>query len=249
MPVVTVVVRVLPLAKLLSRVHVPAAPLKVMGKSCSVPPVLIVSDVVAANVHALVPAVRVPAVYVYEPYIVIAMLLIVVPLALMIRLSTAFDAVNVTVPPVLNTLMLNELATVGAPRLRVLVTAADPVISNSGLPLEVSPVNVVVSTTVAVVSPVITTLPVDLVRLRVLALLLLKKPMLNVKVLRARVPAVNVTVRVAPTVKLAPNWNVPPTPLNVIGKSCVVPDAVIVSVPLVEAKVHALAPAVNVPDV
>ena len=61
-PAVSVVVLVAPIVKLLLNVHVPPVPLNATGKSCVVPLPVIVSLVVAANVHALVPAVSVPAV-------------------------------------------------------------------------------------------------------------------------------------------------------------------------------------------
>ncbi len=52
-----------------------------------------------------------------------------------------------------------------------------------------------------------------------------------------------------PTVKSPFNRQVPPTPLNVIGKSKVSPFVVIILVPLVAANVQTFVPAVNVGDV
>ena len=57
------------------------------------------------------------------------------------------------------------------------------------------------------------------------------------------VPLVSViALEDTPTVNVPTTCHVPPIPLNVIGKSSVLPLVVIVLVPLVAAKVIALAP-------
>ena len=67
--------------------------------------------------------------------------------------------------------------------------------------------------------------------------------------LRSKVPLVRNKARVEPSVIASASCHVPPTPLNVTGKSIVLPLLVMVLVPDVEVKVMVLLPAPTViPD-
>jgi hypothetical protein len=91
-----------------------------------------------------------------------------------------------------------------------------------------------------------TILPVDPnVMALVFELLLLKIPVVRVKLFSARVPLVSVVVLVAPTVNASCKVQVPPTPSKVTGKSNVLPRVVIDWL-LVEANVRVFVPAVKV---
>ena len=133
------------------------------------------------------------------------------------------------------------------PKLNVLVTAMSEI--NPPLPAIVKLVaSAILSTVVAAVAFVNVMLLllklIDLVPVpveRKVLVLMAEEP------LNTNEPAVKVIALVAPVVKLAPKLNVPPTPLNVIGKSIVL-DIVIVFEEVV-AKVVVLALADMVPPV
>lgn len=97
------------------------------------------------------------------------------------------------------------------------------------VPLPVSRIFPVPNAIDLVVDPVGANMPVDKVQL----------PLLPVKSI---VPAVKVVVLVEPMVQSSCSWKVPPAPLNVTGKSRVLPLAVMVLVPDVAVKVTVLVP-------
>lgn len=101
----------------------------------------------------------------------------------------------------------------------------------------------------ALADPSTTTDAPVIVRTRVLLFEDENMPVVRVFAFRSSVPLVSAVVLVAPSVNASCNCHVPPTPLNVIGRSIVRPLVVMVLTPDVAANVVAFAPADRVmPD-
>ena len=214
-----------------------------MGKSNVLPFEVMFRTVpeVEAKVWALAPAVSVmPVEIVQSPKIVLARLLSVPAKPVKLRLRT-FPASRVSeyVPAV--KLKLIELASVGEPGDTVMALEVLFVTLTTGVPVTVKFVAVATFHTMFVLVLVTDMLLEPKARVRALLLLLLNKPVDKVNPLKSSVPAVSVVVRVGPTVRLSSRRNVPPKPLNVTGKSKVLPFEVIVrAVAFVDANVSVL---------
>ena len=123
------------------------------------------------------------------------------------------------------------------PLLITLVPVAPLYVNNIvWLPVTVNPVTSEKFHTV-ILLPITAMLPLPIVKARVAVPVDETIPAVKLLLLRSNVPFVNVTVREDSKVSASCNCQVPPTPLNVIGKFTVTPLVVTVLVPDVEANV------------
>ena len=117
--------------------------------------------------------------------------------------------------------MLAFVAPAVTPKLNVLVTDIAAVMFD--VPVNVKFVASAIDKTVDAAVVVVRTIEPVVPNAITLVLVALEenKPVLSVKLFRFNVPFVNVAVLEEPIVNASCSWNVPPTPLNVIGKSIV----------------------------